>query len=370
MTRKTIIKDDVYRTYFLHQKYDGLVKEYLDKLIDLTEKSFTKGDWICCHLRYQLADGVSNQEFIEELKRIYPRGKSGSSMQDAIRIVWVRELGKKKQSSDNGITAGVELESRPDPKDPAKSIKLAHYHAAIFINTDVRAKSLPHYLNKMVDLDHVIPKSEYKAKRGRKRLPENEKEYLQYFYLANVQPNYTSPELWNYVDLRELDQHKSIDGYKLHLNCIDSVYYAVAWLCYLSKVETKFKDDKLSRMFENTRAFGSSQVSANWRDSEKHWTVKAKIKSLDEHKLLKSEKVLENALDESRPYPPREFQVAKSQKVFTKRLKKSGGKGFGIELPPFKPVSFTPELLDSEGKDWFAFWNETRTDSHTDTLPF
>lgn len=334
MARKKIIKEKVYRTYFLHQKDEGLVQDYLDKLIDITEKSFTKGDWEVCHLRYQLSDGVSNSEFFEELSRIFPPGKSGNSTQDALRYVWVRELGETKQPSDHGITGGIEL------------AEYAHYHAAIFINRGVRSKFLPNYLHKLVNPSFKIPNSESKTNVGRKRT----KPYLQYFYLPYVNTQLTSPELWDYVDAKELRVKESIDKFRLTLNCVDSIYYAIAWLCYLSKVETKFKveGNQLSPWFKSGRNFGTSQISPDWRKDEKHWTVKKKINELSEAKFLKAKHALANSLDDDRERPS--FSN-KTKKKLTANDKKC-------------------LVNDWTNDDTFTFFNDFHESIDAESLPF
>lgn len=260
MVRKVIVNGNNYNDYFVMDRDDGLIRDYLDKTINIIEKCYSKGRWHMAHIRYQLADGVSNTEFVECLHSIFPNFEKDNKIHDGMRCIWVREIGNTKLEAINGEEGGQEIHD------------LAHYHMLIFINRDKYKKFLPEQLHKL-RAPYFLPKHEINKKKSRRKV-----KYLQHFFCPVVDFNRTNPGLWDSVDVNNL----CATSVELKLNSVDAVRYAVYWGSYLAKVETKYKNDngKLSKLVPSGRAFGCSRISKNWKEEETQWQVKEKIAEL------------------------------------------------------------------------------------------
>lgn len=268
MVKKTIINESVYSGYRVNNKEGGLLKDHLDKLIDMVERCYSKGRWNMVHLRYQPAEGVTNSEFLEKLKRVFPDQASLNTVVEGLRYIWVRELGDTKQPLLTGVSGGVEIEGE------------AHYHAFIFINRHLYKKHFASELHKLRDPEYVTGADSLKPKT-RKR-----KKYLQHFHCPTVDINQTTSKLWEAIDKRNL-LSESVSGVELKINSIDAVAYAVYWASYIAKVETKYtkSDGKLVKLVKKGRGFGSSQLDKDWREKEKYYGAKIKIDTLNQARL-------------------------------------------------------------------------------------
>lgn len=268
MVEKVIINESVYSGYRVNERKDGLLKDHLDRLIDMVEKCYSKGRWHMVHLRYQPAEGVSNSVFLEKLKRVFPAQVDGNAVVEGLRYVWVREVGESKQSVLTGESGGVEIEG------------LAHYHAFIFINRRLYRKHFASELHKLLNPEYVTGADSLKPKT-RKR-----KKFLQHFHCPTVDVKQTTPNLWNYVDKQNL-LSESVKGVELKINSLDAVAYAVYWGSYLAKVETKYtkSDDKLVKLVPFGKGFGSSQIDAGWKETEPYRGAKIKIDALNKARV-------------------------------------------------------------------------------------